>query len=724
MKLKYIKIVLSLLAFVVCNSAFSQSLKLEMAENYTDLFEFKKAAEVYLDVIKKHPKNYDALKGAAICYRKLQESKSAEAMLVTLDSLKIATGEDLLLLAEAQKSNKKYDKALETYVKYSKLFPGNELVRKYINDSDWANRINRDSSLFQLKNASINSKHSDFAPCFYDNSLIYSSSKLEPKEKSRSYSWNNQAYLNLYKAELTQDSNLVRPVRLDNEINTRFHEGTAAYDKKNKVLFVTRNNYNKGVKKKDEEGYLNLAIYSTRELNGEFEDLVPFEYNSEDYSLGHPSISDDGLKLYFSSDMPGGMGGTDIYMSEWIDGEWAKPTNLGASVNTAGNEMFPYIHTSGILYFSSNGHIGLGGLDLQSIDLNNDNSVVQNAGYPLNSSYDDFCIIFGKSGKNGFFSSNRPGGIGDDDIYKFFISTPKFITISGKVIDEETGKPVQDASVYLKDANNPTKVEVVGTSDENGDYSFTAPYQATYDLKAAKNGFFESVKKVASSPTTSFIDDVNFGLSKYDFLAKGYVREAEGLTPIEGAKVTLLTHDGTIISEKITTGDGYYSFGLYLNKQYKITCELEDYALQSVSYDTRNSKSKVFEHDFKMFKLEVGVVVQLDNIYYDYGKADIRPDAALELDKLISILEENPSMKIELSSHTDSRGSAPYNLKLSKRRAKSAMDYILENGISTGRIQSKGYGESKPLNGCSDGVKCSEEEYQINRRTEFTILDI
>ncbi len=724
MKLKLYIVSLLLVQVVFCTAVKAQELKLNLAESLEQQFDYKSAAEVYLDVLKKHPANYKALTGGARAFRNLQEDAQAETLLVKLDSLKLASPEDLLLLADAYKSTQKYDKAFEIYQKYSLLNPGNELVRKYLADENWATKINRDSSLFKLKNSTINSKYSDFAPAFYEDKMMFSSSRGDKNIKTRSYNWNDQSYLNLYVAELTADSNLINPKPTDELFNSRYHEGAATYHKPSKTLYITRNNYLRGVKNKDDEGYLNLAIYFAVRINGEFTELIPFPFNSEEYSVGHPSVAEDGSAIYFSSDMPGGHGGTDIYVSEWTDGEWAKPRNLGPKVNTSGDEMFPFIHDSGILYFSSANHVGLGGLDVHSIDLQNEAAQVQNVGYPINSSYDDFSIILDKRGKEGFFSSNRPDGIGDDDIYKFFIHKPKFITISGHLIDEETENPVPNGSVLIKDRNNPTKIEIVATSDETGAYTFTLPYQDYYELRATKKGFFEAEKTVHSSPTTSFIDNVDFRLSKYDFLAKGNVLNAEDLTPMKGAAVTLYDGSGEVISKKITTDDGYYSFGLYSGKEYRITCEMENHALQSVNYDTRNAQSKVFEHDFKMFKLEVGVVVQLDNIYYDYGKANIRPDAALELDKLVSILEENPSMKIELSSHTDSRGSAPYNLNLSKRRAKSAVEYIVSKGISSSRIKSRGYGETKPLNKCRDGVQCTEEEYQLNRRTEFTILDI
>jgi len=701
----------------------AQSLKFNQAKLYEEVFNYEKSAAIYEDILRKKPEDYNALKGAALSYSKLQNTPKSEEKLLLLDSLKLAKAEDLLLLADAQKANRRYAQALSTYQKYSLMYPGNKLVQKYINQNQWDEKITRDSVLFDITNVKINSEFSDFSPSYYESAFLFSSSRAA-KGVNRTYNWNQQSYLNIYSAEMTLDSNMIKPKSLETGVNSRYHEGAAVYHKESRTVYLTRNNYLKGSKKLGNEGYLNLAIYSTRDFNGEWEDLTPFPFNDQNYSVGHPSLTKDGKTIYFTSDMPGGFGGTDIYFSEWIDGEWSKPKNLGERVNTTSDELFPSITEGGVLYFSSKGHVGLGGLDILNINLNNSSSEVQNAGYPINSAFDDFSIIFGKGGTSGFFASNRPGGVGDDDIYKFFIATPKFITISGIITDEETNYPVKEATVFLKNGAGSSKLEIIATTDENGEYSVKLPYQKEYQLEAAKKGFFESGKTFVSSPTTSFIDNADIALSKYDFLAKGYVVYSEDNSPVEGARITLYDETGAVILQKKTKSDGFYSFGLYNNNQYKITCELADYALQSTTCDTRNAQSKVFEHDFKMFKLEVGVVVQLDNIYYDYGKANIRHDAALELDKLVSILEENPSMKIELSSHTDSRGSAPYNLNLSKRRAKSAVEYILSKGISSGRIKSRGYGETKPLNKCRDGVQCTEEEYQLNRRTEFTILDI
>ncbi len=720
----FIKCTLGFGLVLLCNALSAQNMKLDLAEKYMEVYDFQAAVEVYEDVLEKYPANYTALKNGAICYNKLHQPEKSEVFLTVLATSNLAEQEDLLLLADAQKSNAHYNKALKTYDMYGKLFPGNKLVENYTKQRDWAYKINRDSALFSMKNSDANSEFSDFAPCFYNSSVLFSSARSDGGGKVREYNWNQQAYLNLYKAELTADSSLIRPQLLDSDLNSRYHEGTASYNISDSTIFITRNNYLNGSRKKDSDGYLNLAIYSAKEINGIFGELTPFPFNSTEYSVGHPSVTEDGTTLFFTSDMPGGLGGTDIYKTTLEDGEWSKPINLGDKVNTSGDEMFPYIHTSGVLYFSSNGHIGLGGLDIQSIDLNSAASQVQNAGYPLNSSYDDFSIIFDKDGKTGFMSSNRPAGKGDDDIYKFFIAPPEFITLSGIVIDEETMMPLVGATIYLRDVLNPSKMNIVATTNEKGEYTFTAPYQKLFDVAASKKGYFELEKTVASSPTSSYVDNVDFNLSKYDYLAKGLVKEASDMALMPGAKITLYDETGEVIDERITDFDGYYSFGLYKGHEYRITCEFEGYALQSVICDTRNRKSTLFEHDFKMFKMEVGVTVQLDNIYYDYGKAAIRPDAAVELDKLVSILEENPTIVIELSSHTDARGSAPYNLNLSKKRAQSAVNYIISKGIVKSRLVSKGYGELKPLNKCVDGVTCSEEEYQLNRRTEFTILDI
>jgi len=689
------------LLFLGISDTHAQNFKLELAKYHIDQFDYKTAAEIYQDVLEKHPFNEVSIRQIAFCYQQLNKNTKAEQAYEMLDSLKEAT---------------------EVYKKYSTLFPGNDLVTKYISDSEWYNLILRDSSLFTLKNSKINSEKSDFSPCFVENLAIFSSSRASGKGNFKGdYKWNNQAYLNLFKAELTLDSNLIRPEVLNVDINSRYHEGALAYDSVSQKIYLTRNNFLKGSKKKDKTGYLNLAIYEAPSIQSESSELVPFKYNNREYSVGHPALNSTGDIMYFVSDMPGGHGGTDIYSTKWNGTEWEEPENLGPKINTPLNEMFPHVFKN-LLYFSSNGHIGLGGLDIYSIDISSD-SEVKTAGYPLNSASDDFGIIFSNDGKSGFLSSNREGGRGDDDIYKFYISLPKFITIKGKVIDEETTIPIPHASLFLQNQFNNESLELVANCDENGNYEVTLPYQEVYDLACSKKGYFQVHKKIASSPTSSFIDNVDFKLKAYDFLANGKVLESESGTPISDAKLTLsdaLT--GEVEKVIYSPSTGYYAFGLYKDRQYKITCELEGYALQSTTIDTRNTTSATFTHDFKMFKLEKGTTVTLENIYYDYNKSDIRSDAAVELNKLVQILNDNPDMNIELSSHTDSRGSDSYNKSLSTKRAKSAVEYIISQGISSNRINSVGYGESRIKNHCQNGINCSDSEHEINRRTEFTIL--
>jgi outer membrane protein OmpA-like peptidoglycan-associated protein len=241
---------------------------------------------------------------------------------------------------------------------------------------------------------------------------------------------------------------------------------------------------------------------------------------------------------------------------------------------------------------------------------------------------------------------------------------------------------------------------------------------------AKKEGFLPTQLQLTADPFSAYIDDADFWMKTFEYAAEGRVIFADNNLPVNKATVTL-TDIETGETSSITTGsDGKYFFGLMPGKRYKVEAAFEDFLPLSVVVDTRNAPKGSIVNDFKLFKAEKGTVVRLDNIYYDYNKADIRPDAALELDKLIKIMNDNPTMKIELSSHTDSRGSDSYNVELSKKRAKSAVDYMISKGIPKTKLISKGYGETKPLNHCGNDVKCSDEEYQINRRTEFTILDI
>ena len=375
--------------------------------------------------------------------------------------------------------------------------------------------------------------------------------------------------------------------------------------------------------------------------NGEkWGDALPFTFNSSEYSSGHPSVSTDGKTVYFTSDMPGGKGGTDLYkITRNSDNSWSAPQNLGDTINTEGNEMFPFYHESGILYFASNGHVGLGGLDIFYVDLHKKHRV-QNMGFPLNDRFDDFGLILNEKQTGGFFSSNRQGGKGFDDIYGLTITKPLI------------------------------------------------------------------VKKLIA------------GLTK---------NTNNKIVPL--AKVSLYNEQMQMVDSIQSDSMGYYSFSVDPDLEFKLTGTKEKHLPGKNTASSKTDQDTV-KTDLVLNELAVGTdlgkILKINPIYFDYNKFFIRPDAAVELDKIVAIMNEYPTLQIELGSHTDCRGNVNYNSKLSDKRAKSSAEYIRARISNPTRIYGKGFGESKLVNKCEcEGarkVPCTEEEHQQNRRTEFVIV--
>ncbi|WP_062055436.1 OmpA family protein [Aquimarina longa] len=503
---------------------------------------------------------------------------------------------------------------------------------------------------FEIKNLLINTAYSDFGPMYFGDQLVYASVQDSSAFHTRKYRWNEQPYLDLFIGDINALETDVRKVKeFSRNINTRYHEATVAFSPDEKKIYFTRNNYD-GSLGKDDDGVSHLKLYSailTEDSyeNQEWVDIRELPFNSDHYSVGHPSVSKDGKKLYFTSDMPGTIGDTDIFVVDILDdNKYSEPKNLGPKINTIGREMFPYI-TEHALYFSSDSHLGLGGLDVFENLIKDDNFTTSiNFGAPLNSSKDDFGYIVREETKKGYFCSNRESGKGDDDIYSFErFELPCDQYINGSVIDQRRKTPVEDVTVKLLDENEniieETKTKI------NGSFAFEAEYpcETTYKIEVSKKDYKNN-------------------------------------------------------NEIITTTD--------------------------VNGEINTSTLTIQKELNKLIISENGVLkINIDIIYFDLGKWYIRNDAAIELNKVVFLMNEYPEMIIKIESHTDSRGSDRYNLKLSDRRANATKKYIISQGIAKERIESSiGYGETQLINSCRNGVKCSDREHDMNRRSEFIIV--
>jgi outer membrane protein OmpA-like peptidoglycan-associated protein/tetratricopeptide (TPR) repeat protein len=720
---------ISVLLVAVCLSCLdihAQKGKLDIAEQYYQSFDFRNAAKVYTDVLStsKHANDTLPLRRVAYCQSKIGEWIKAEANYKRLIAMNMGKPSDYMGLAEVLKLQGKYNEAVEVYNKLLAVQPTNQIAKEYTVNTDFAQRIVRDSAIYRLHCAEINSANSDFGVGFFVNGqAVFASSRGDGSKNQAIYNWNNQPFLNMYQCDIAADSSLKNARMVSEDLTSRFHEGTMAYDPATNTVFYTKENLRKGDFDKVRGGRRNLGIYYVKYNVGEktFGDEQAFAFNDRNFSFGNPTLTPDGKRMYFVSDKPGGIGGTDLYYSQFNDSTWSAPINCGSKINTQGDELFPFAVANDMLYFSSNGHLGIGGLDVFYTNPN-DSSGVKNIGYPGNSHYDDFGLICYPNETKGYICTNRPGGKGDDDIYEFTIKPVEEVFVSGIVRDQNSLEPVANATVMIP-AEDGSMIQV--KTDDQGRYKITVPYKDIIELEATKPMYLSGKTSRKADPRSSFMEGLDINMQKIDWMTSGKVIYDTDGKPAVGSIVILneLSGGDTLAMDTITiTSTGSYMWPLLANKTY-LTIALKDgYARMTEKFSTNNPSQKVHTRDFKLFKLEKNTTVKVDNIYYDYNSAVLKPESAAELNKLVAILRDNPKMRIELGSHSDSRGGDAYNLTLSEKRAKSAVDYLIGQGVAKERMVSKGYGETILLNQCDDGVTCTDEQHAINRRTEFKIL--
>ncbi|MDA0194067.1 MAG: OmpA family protein [Bacteroidetes bacterium] len=442
------------------------------------------------------------------------------------------------------------------------------------------------------------------------------------------------------------------------------------------------------------------------------ENLTSFKYNDDEYSTAHPFLSKDGKTLYFTSDMPGGFGGTDLYVSRLEENVWTTPTNLGSSINTEDDEMFPFASGDKI-YFSSDGHGGFGGLDIYfSINTNDSFTQVVNLGFPANSAADDFSFIMNDNGRQGLFASNR-NSKSHDNIYNFFI---RHSIVAGQVIEVEENYPIEGVNVSLLDMDGRTMKETI--SDSLGRFHLDLPLDTDYTLEISKKDYTPSHNDKSYDNRNTFdIDSVKVFMWAHDLFAGGTIYSNETQQMLSDVKVTLENLTASTSENTITNELGEYEFLIEYGNEYLLTFDKELYVPLSHPINTLNIKKGTIRNDFVMEEqfLEKGLVL------FDYNEDVLKSDYEEEVNKILKFLKRNSSVVLVISAHADSRGTEEYNLELSERRANNVLKYFLENNISSNRIIARGFGESLIINRCTDGINCHEEDHYKNRRAELKI---
>ncbi|RIY35735.1 flagellar motor protein MotB [Capnocytophaga canis] len=648
----YHKLLFFLLLGITAN-IFAQEKELQKANDLYQNYAYVDAIKIYESIAKKGFVNQELLERLGNSY---YFNADYTAALVWYEQL-FANSEYKIepeyyyRYSLSLKSAERYDEADRMMVKFVELTDASDTRAILFQENrNYQEIIKDNSNRMELYHTDINTEHSEYGAAFYggDKVIFAASNSSMFKQTSQ---WTGESFYDLYIAQ--QDSITLSNKHLfPSDINTKFNESTAVFTKDGNTVYFTRNNYvNKKVRMNSENTILLKILRATKDANGKWGNVIEMPFNSNAYNVAHPALSSDEQYLYFASDMEGTLGTSDIFRVKILENGYGKPENLGNVINTTGRESFPFISKDNILYYSSDGFPGLGGLDIFAVKLydNGTTSKPINIGMPANSADDDFCFVIDSDKKIGFLTSNRPGGKGKDDIYSFYERSP-----------------------------------------------------------------------------------LQFYCSK---IMRGVVKNSETNEIIPNAKVLLSSKNMTLLKSETATEQGAFSFGGDLIRceepHFYLKGEKEGFETAEVKVTTTGNDREVYYEIMlkpRVVKIEKDVdlakVLNIKEIYFDLDKSNIRPDAEVQLAKVLQVMKEHPNIKIDVRSHTDSRASHAYNLSLSDRRAKSTVKWIIDNGIDKSRITGKGYGETQLVNGCSDGVSCSEEEHQANRRSEFIIIEM
>ncbi|MWB96493.1 OmpA family protein [Flavobacterium sp. GA093] len=599
----------------------------------------------------------------------------------------------------ASNSNEDANEALKTY--YSKSTNPEDLAG-FEKDSKVLENVSAIGNRFEIKNLAINTPNSEFGAIKHHENLIYAGVKLKPGLFDKKFKWDNQTYLNLVIMPIKNiNSAEAVPEYFAPELKTGMHESNIIFTKDGKTIYFTRNNSKNGHKSKNDQKISNLQIFKAEFIEGKWTNVASLPFNSADYSVEHPALSTDETVLYFASDMPGSLGSFDIYSVNINKGAFDTPKNLGPTINTDKREQFPFVSKDSKLYFSSEGHLGYGSLDVFVSDIKgNEYSKPVNIGLPLNSNLDDFSFNIDSDTKEGYFASNREGGKGSDDIYQFkeikdliVEDCKQFVT--GIITDIDTGLPLGDAFVMLQDSDK-KELDRVSTAAD-GKFSFTVACETSYTVEAFKEKYTTKSKSVVTGKTREGIVDASLALKSFEAIKLEEQRDAEVKKEKEAlALIALKEAEKKAKADEIVAGE--------IRKKEKV--------------------EEILAKEKDVVKDKDRLIIKTDPIYFDYNLWYIRKESKVILGRVVALMNKYPEMVIEIGSHTDSRGNDKFNEDLSQKRASSTRDFIIESGIDPKRVVAKGYGEYVPIIKCKTDDSCSEEEHELNRRSEFVIKNL
>jgi len=751
---------------------------------------FEKAANAYSKAIDKAgADSVYVFEQLGSCYRLMNDPAVAEFWYKKAVESGSKKPEVVFQLGQMLRMNMRYEEARKYYLKYKFLQPSDQSIDDILIGLDNIRELSKDYGVYKVESSSFNSKKSDISSALNDSLLLIVSNRKGRSSKALASDWRSRSFNKVYVA---QDSSSAGDANVKGIKKAKFKckskNNAVAYNNTTKELIFAGSKFKKSMGKKE----IQVKLYSTSYPAKCKKVITELPFNSDSFSNAQPALSADGNTLYFVSNRPGGIGGSDIYISQKTGDKWGTPINLGAEVNTAHDEVYPHVDKDNTLYFSSHGFDGLGGLDIYKTSLKDGKwQRPENLRAPVNSNFDDFAMVVNKKGQSGYLTSNRSGGIGDDDIYSFTFDPSKLdYKILVKTTDAITKSPIANATTTLSckttetekftaDALGETRVLVKGNN--RCKIEISAPGYKTISREVTRDnaGMMEVVMTpdvmklivlVTEKENGLPLIDVSIALKGSDNAEVSFVTDINGKieTNLVSDNYEVSSKDYTTINDKINSSEaGNIISRVYVisKKDFTVNVPLTANCFSSqvkvtdlktgesfvvkpdvtggVHLDLRLNNKYIIEHNLRMdtistenlfpgdvvegpCKFNVGQTWIVKHAFYDLNKVNIRKDAAEQLDNLVRIMKEHPSLEIQLASHTDCRGNAKSNDQLSLNRTKAAIDYIVGKGIKLKRIAAAGFGERKLLNNCKCEPKndspCTEEEHQANRRTEVKVL--
>ncbi len=707
------------LALALAPAAGAQAQKgaFRAGERLFEAFAFAEAIPHYQEAVD-GPDGLEASLRLAECYRLTNQLGRAEPHYArALEEAGNVRPEFVLHYARSLQANGKCDKAVEWYRRYRYLVPNDPRGESLPASCEDISELIGSGAEYELLPVNLNTPLAEMAPAIWRNGIVFAAARRDGRETLDG--WTGQPYLDLYFAEGDAATfNRARPFAP--ELATPLNDGPACFNGTGNTMYFSRNRGKGGRKARGQHGGRPLQLYRASYVEGRWTDEERLPFCDPAWEHTHPSVSADGSVLYFSSDRPGGLGGMDLWRVRWNDGGWGEPENLGSVVNTPGNEVFPFIHDDGTLYFASDGRFGLGGLDLYEARVRGGQfQRAENLRSPINSPQDDFGLVFDPTKDQGYFSSNRPGN-GGDDLY----SLARFpLFVEGLLVEDGSMDPLPGARVVLtRDGDRVQQVR----SDAEGRFVLRVSPFTDYAVTAFREGYGaveRTLETGAGNP-----DRLILVLEKLIDPERALSLEVKVIDkttkrPVSGAQLYLRNEADGVTRSLETDANGTARVVIDKRFDYAISADKSRYfnlqeQVTAAAMSGRRELTRVLELE----GYEIGKPIRFREIEYEHAQTELSLEARLELDELARLMLVNPTMRVEIGSHTDANGRNVTNDRVSRERAEAVVDYLVAAGVERHRLEAVGYGEQRLLNHCADGVICPPDLHRENRRTEWTIL--